>query len=147
MSIYAAYGGNLNPASMQQIAPHTPVVGTGWIRGWRLTFGGEDISWQGAMPTLVEAEDSQVFVMVYELSDHDAAALDAYEGFELGLYRKIHLQVSCLEKDLIAWVYVLNGYEGGFPLQSTVDIIAESLTAADAPADYIQDLRNRPTSE
>ena len=33
-----------------------PQRGTGWLMGWRLTFGGEDKGWEGALATVVEDE-------------------------------------------------------------------------------------------
>ena len=41
MALYAAYGSNLDPAQMSS-ARRTRRRGTGWLIGWRLTFGGED---------------------------------------------------------------------------------------------------------
>ena len=35
-------------------APHSPMTGTGWLTGWRLTFGGEDLGWEGSLATVVE---------------------------------------------------------------------------------------------
>ena len=49
--LYAAYGSNMHPEQMLQRAPHSPMAGTGWLHGWRLTFGGEDIGWEGALAT------------------------------------------------------------------------------------------------
>ena len=43
MTLYAAYGSNLDPEQMLERAPASPAHGTGWLIGWRLTFGGEDI--------------------------------------------------------------------------------------------------------
>ncbi|WP_165715462.1 gamma-glutamylcyclotransferase family protein, partial [Mycobacterium tuberculosis] len=42
MPLYAAYGSNMHPEQMLERAPHSPMAGTGWLPGWRLTFGGED---------------------------------------------------------------------------------------------------------
>lgn len=42
--------------------------GTGWLRGWRLTFSGEDLGWEGALATAVEA-DSSVFVVLYDVPE------------------------------------------------------------------------------
>ena len=56
VAIYAAYGSNMDPAQMARRCPHSPQEGTGWLEGWRLTFGGEDIGWQGALATVVEDE-------------------------------------------------------------------------------------------
>jgi len=54
MALYAAYGSNMDPAHMLQRCPSSPVAGTGWLPGWRLTFGGEDIGWDGALATVVQ---------------------------------------------------------------------------------------------
>jgi hypothetical protein len=51
--LYAAYGSNMDPAQMKERAPHSPMAGTGWLMGWRLTFGGEDFAWEGALSTVV----------------------------------------------------------------------------------------------
>ena len=51
MPLYAAYGSNMHPEQMLQRAPHSPMAGTGWLHGWRLTFGGEDIGWEGGLPS------------------------------------------------------------------------------------------------
>ena len=78
--IYAAYGSNMHPEQMLQRAPHSPMAGTGWLHGWRLTFGGEDIGWEGALATLVEDPDSKVFVVLYDMTKEDEANLDRWEG-------------------------------------------------------------------
>ena len=53
MGLYAAYGSNMDPAQMLQRCPASPHTGTGWIPGWRLTFGAEEHGWDGALATLV----------------------------------------------------------------------------------------------
>ena len=40
MGLYAAYGSNMDPTQMLRRCPSSPHTGTGWIRGWRLTFVG-----------------------------------------------------------------------------------------------------------
>src|SRR3978361_2034645 len=62
--LYAAYGSNMDPAQMKERAPHSPMAGSGWLMGWRLTFGGEDFGPEGALSTVVEDETSQVFVVL-----------------------------------------------------------------------------------
>ena len=71
MAIYAAYGSNLDPKRMLELAPHSPVIGPGWLQGWRLTFGGADLGWECALPTIVEDPNDQVFVMLYALTEAD----------------------------------------------------------------------------
>src|SRR5215467_9338682 len=69
--LYAAYGSNMDPAQMMERAPHSPMAGTGWLIGWRLTFGGEDLGWEGALATVVEDPLSQVFVVIYDVTAED----------------------------------------------------------------------------
>jgi gamma-glutamylcyclotransferase (GGCT)/AIG2-like uncharacterized protein YtfP len=98
--------------------PHSPLRGTGWIEGWRITFGGE--GWDGALPTLVEEADSQVFVALYDVTSADENTLDEWESADTGLYRKVHVRVATLDGEVTAWVYVLNDFEGGIPSARTL---------------------------
>jgi hypothetical protein len=142
--LYAAYGSNMDPAQMRNRCPHSPFSDIGWLSGWRLTFGGEDLGWEGALGTLVEEPDSQVFVALYDITPADRVALDKWESADSGLYRTIRLRVSTLDADVVAWTYVLNGYEGGLPSARYLGLIAEGAEAAGAPADYLAELRSRP---
>ena len=144
MALYAAYGSNMNPAQMAERCPHSPLHGTGWLEGWRLTFGGEDIGWEGAMATVAEGAGQRVFVALYELSDADEQELDQWDGASLDYYRKAKVRVATLEGDVLAWLYVLNAYEGGLPAARYLGIMADAAEAAGAPQDYVKSLRERP---
>jgi hypothetical protein len=142
--IYAAYGSNMDPEQMLERCPHSPAAGTGWLNGWRLSFGGEELGWDGALAMVVPDPESQVFVALYDLSPHDLELLDYWEGADTGLYNKIKLRVSTLDADVLAWVYVLDGYEGGLPSARYLGLIAEAAQAAGAPDEYVAELRARP---
>lgn len=120
------------------------MAGIGWLMGWRLTFGGEDFGWDGALSTIVEDPASQVFVVLYDVPEHDEAQLDRWEGGELGLHKKLRLRVNTLDGDVLAFIYVLNDYEGGLPSARYLGVIANAAELAGAPADYVSALRNRP---
>jgi hypothetical protein len=136
----------MDPAQMARRCPHSPQRGTGWLQGWRLTFGGEDLGWEGALATVVEAGGERVFVVLYELSEADEAALDSWDGVTLGYYRKSKVRVSTLDSDVLAWLYVLNDYEGGLPSARYLGLMADAAETAGAPADYVAGLRERPCS-
>jgi gamma-glutamylcyclotransferase (GGCT)/AIG2-like uncharacterized protein YtfP len=142
--LYAAYGSNMDPEQMLERCPHSPAAGTGWLSGWRLTFGGEEMGWDGALAMVVPHPASQVFVALYDLSPHDLATLDYWEGADTGLYNRIKLRISTLDGDVLAWVYVLDGYEGGLPSARYLGLIAEAAQAAGAPDEYVAELRSRP---
>ncbi|MDH4158986.1 MAG: gamma-glutamylcyclotransferase [Actinomycetota bacterium] len=143
MALYAAYGSNMDPEQMAARAPHSPMTGAGWLTGWRLTFGGEDLGWEGALATVVPDDDDQVFVVLYDLTRADERALDGWEG-GLGLYRKLRVRVHALDGDRRAWLYVLDAWEGGLPSARYLGIMADAAEAAGAPDDYVRDLRGRP---
>jgi hypothetical protein len=138
--VYAAYASNMDPARMATRCPHSPLRGTGWLNGWRLTFAGEQHGWDGALATIVESPGSQVFVTLYELTDEDESQLDEWEP---SIYTKIRLRVATLDGDVLAWMYVLDDYEGGLPSASYLGILVDAAAAAGAPEDYVADLRSR----
>ena len=142
--MYAAYGSNMDPAQMAERCPHSPQRGTGWLEGWRLTFGGEDIGWEGALAAVVEEAGQRVFVVLYEVSEQDELALDRWDGATLGYYDKIRVRIATLDGDLVAWLYVLDAYEGGLPSARYLGIMADAAEVAGAPADYVTWLRSRP---
>jgi gamma-glutamylcyclotransferase (GGCT)/AIG2-like uncharacterized protein YtfP len=144
VALYAAYGSNMDPAQMLERCPHSPVAGTGWITGWRLTFGGEDLGWEGSLSTLVEDEDGHVFVALYDVTAQDEAQLDSWEGADMGLYRKIRLRVHTLDGEVLAWVYVLDAFEGGLPSARYLGVLADAAEKAGAPDEYVAELRIRP---
>lgn len=131
---------------MRAYCPHSPMVGTGWLEGWRLTFAGADvIGWEGAVSTVVESPGDRVFVAIYDIHPYDAAQLDEIEGVTAGTYRKLHVRISTLDGDVTAWVYVFDGYEGGLPTSWYLSEIANAAEKAGAPDDYVTELRSRPT--
>lgn len=167
MPIYAAYGSNMHPEQMLTRAPHSPMAGTGWIEGWRLTFAGEDIGWEGALATIVEDPGSRVFVVLYDVPAEDEHRLDRWEGSELHIHRKLRIRVTPqaphgpqvpsypalpredampvdpLTDPLLAWLYVVDAFEGGLPSAHYLGVMADAAEIAGAPAEYVRALRTR----
>jgi gamma-glutamylcyclotransferase (GGCT)/AIG2-like uncharacterized protein YtfP len=82
-----------------------------------------------------------VFVALYELTPEDEQRLDEWES---SIYRKVRVRISTLDGEQLAWLYVLDAYEGGLPSASYVGVLSEAAHAAGAPDDYVHDLRTRP---
>jgi gamma-glutamylcyclotransferase (GGCT)/AIG2-like uncharacterized protein YtfP len=143
VTLYAAYGTNLDPGRMSERCPHSPLRSTGWLRGWRLTFGGEEHGWDGALATIVEDPIEQVFVAIYDVTPEDEAELDQWDSADTGLYRKTRVRVSTMSGEVLVWAYVLDAYEGGLPSAIYLGVLADAAEAADAPADYVAALRRR----
>jgi hypothetical protein len=93
---------------------------------------------------VVEEPGVRVFVVLYDVFEGDEAELDNWDGVTLGYYRKAKVRVETLDGDVLAWLYVLNFYEGGLPSARTIGILADSAEQAGAPADYVSALRALP---
>lgn len=131
---------------MRAYCPHSPMVGIGWLEGWRLTFAGEDlVGWEGSVTTIVESPGDRVFVALYDVHAWDEARLDEVEGVIAGSSDKLHLRIATLDGELLAWVYVFHGYEGGLPSSWYLSEIANAAQQAGAPDDYVASLRARPS--
>jgi hypothetical protein len=117
---------------------------TGWLQGWRLTFGGEEHGWDGSLSTIVEDPIDQVFVAVYDVTDPDESELDGWEAADSGLYRKTKVRVSTMTGEIVVWTYVLDAYEGGLPSASYLGVLASAAESAGAPDDYVAAIRRRP---
>ena len=167
--LYAAYGTNMHPEQMNTRAPHSPFAGTGWLHGWRLTFAGEDPTWEGAVATVVEDPGSSVFVVLYDVPEEDVRALDRWEGTDRMPARKIRVRVERRptvppgppvgaqesefavstsspagpEDRVLAWLYVMDAFEGGLPSARYLGLLADAAECADAPAAYVHGLRTR----
>ncbi len=131
------------------------MTGTGWLRGWRLTFAGEDIGWEGALATVVEDPDSSVFVVLYDVTPEDEKNMDSWEGSEFGIHKKIRLRVDRVDGitsgptdsdpvPVLAWLYVVDAWERGLPSARYLGVVAEAAQIAGAPEEYVRNLRTRP---
>jgi hypothetical protein len=144
VTLYAAYGSNLDPRRMAFRAPASPVFATGWLAGWRLTFAAGESEWEGANATVVEDPTETVFVVLYDVPPADEQALDKWEDIDLVMWRKIRVRVDTLDGDKLAWLYALDAYEGGLPTADQLATVADAAEAGGAPADYISRLRLHP---
>lgn len=140
--LYVAYGSNLNVSQMKYRCPSARIVCAGLIRDYRLAFKG---SKSGNYLTIEPAENLAVPVAIWDISDEDELALDAYEGFPT-FYRKEMIKVSTpgYKKDEVtAMVYIMNGCRYGQPSQAYMKTCIEgykafgfSLTALRRALDY-----------
>ena len=47
---------------------------------------------------------------------------------------------------MLAWLYVIDAWEGGIPSARYLGVMADAAEIAGAPAEYVHDLRTRPAS-
>lgn len=121
---YIAYGSNLNLDQMAMRCPTAEIVGTTFLRGWRLMFRG--------VATIERCTEYTVPVLVWRLQPEDELALDKYEGWPY-LYRKETLRITVNGKRIYAMVYIMNetSHPYGSPSSSYLKTINTGYISAD----------------
>lgn len=102
--LYIAYGSNLNLEQMSQRCPTAQVVGTSWLKNWRLLFRGGNTN---SVATVERFRGGSVPILVWQLQPQDEIALDHYEGCP-SLYRKEILRIRLNRKTVDAMIYIMN---------------------------------------
>lgn len=120
--IYIAYGSNMHLGQMADRCPDARRLGTSQIEGYALEFHGRN---GGAVATIVTREDSQVPVVLWEISERDERNLDRYEGFPR-LYFKKDFRVYLGKRKVNGFAYIISsGYDVGIPSEYYYNTILE----------------------
>src|SRR4051794_41827920 len=105
----------MDPRRMSERCPHSPLRGTGWLIGWRLTFGGEEHGWDGALSTIVEDPIEQVFVAGYDVTPEGGAAPGGWGGAHPRPYPQNPLPGAAQEGSMGGGAQVPDPPQGGPP--------------------------------
>ena len=100
MTLYFAYGINMDRALMRLLCPNAVPLGPARLEGWcfRITTSG--------YASIVPKPGGVVHGVLWRLSARDRAVLDAYEDLDSGYYRRRILPVHDGRRMLSALVYV-----------------------------------------
>ncbi len=80
MSLYFAYGSNLDRIQMRRRCPGAVCLGRASIHGYRLAFAGHSVTWGGPVATVVRDPRAHVEGVLYRLGRGELRVLDRYEG-------------------------------------------------------------------
>jgi len=134
MTLYFAYGANMERDAMRSRCPGAAALGIASLRGWRYVIA------QG-YGSVAPSPGSCVHGVLWRLTPRDLAALNIFECLESGLYRRATLTVDFREGPRRALVYV--GRRGG--TRRAMPGYQERLVAAatdwQLPRRYIAELR------
>ena len=132
MSLYFAYGSNMNRAAMVRRCPTARAIGPAMLAGYQF-FVGID-GWGSVKPS---AGDT-VHGVLWRLMARDIAALHACELLHQGLYDVRHLPVHVGGKRVRAMIYLLRRRAPGTPKAGYLEMIAASARAWKLPERYIR---------
>jgi hypothetical protein len=132
MTLYFAYGSNMNRVAMQRRSPTARAIGPGRLDGYRF-FVGLD-GWGSVMPS----SGDTVHGVLWQLAPRDVTALNAYELLHKRLYDVRWLPVCRGVTRMSAMIYLLRRRTPGRPKPGYVEMIAASARAWKLPEDYVR---------
>jgi hypothetical protein len=86
VTLYFAYGSNLNKEQMRHRCPAATAIGSIVLDDWLLVFRG--------VADIVQSPGDKVQGAVWKLTDACEQVLDRYEGVESQMYRKVYIPIE-----------------------------------------------------
>ena len=135
MTLYFAYGTNMDRASMRQRCPSGRAIGTSLLTGWRLL-----VTVDGYV-SIARKAGAQVHGVLWRLTSRDFAALDAYEAVAAGLYRRRALPVLAEGRRQWAQVYIGRSNAPGRPRPGHMMPVVTAARQWNLPAAYLDEMQ------
>lgn len=132
MTLYFAYGANMNRPAMRRRCPGAHAIGPAALEGYRFFVGLE--GWGSVKPSPGDI----VHGVLWRLTLRDVAALHAFELLHQGLYTVRHMPVRAGSRRLPAMLYLLHRRVAGRPKPGYVEMIAAAARGWKLPERYIR---------
>ena len=134
---------------MRERCPDARVKCTARLSGYKLTFPRHSKNRNGGVASIQKCDDSEVWGIVFILSEADEKNLDRHEGVPFS-YKKEIIEVVEMPGDLNlnVFTYIGNPQAGVFnPSEFYLSLIIEGLKARkEVPQEYIRFVENVSTS-
>jgi len=99
--MYFAYGSNMSSTHLQRLCPGAELVGVANLKGYRFIIN------RVGYATLLADVSAEAFGILWRVAGEDETTLDAYEGYEDGLYDKCVRRVQGSARQAVdALVYI-----------------------------------------
>jgi gamma-glutamylcyclotransferase (GGCT)/AIG2-like uncharacterized protein YtfP len=149
-NVYFSYGSNMDVNKLKQICSSSKLLGVARVRGYRLSFSieSEYWIWKGGVGDIIRDDGSEVWGLIYELSDSDLDTLDKYEVAP-PVYRRISIEAMSAEKKVPGvWTYEVAEKKGFvLPSKAYLDIIKSAAEKYGFPSSYKRFLDAIPTRD
>ena len=139
---YFAYGSNLDLPQMKRRCPSSKLISKGSLSGYRLTFNRFSSGWGGGVADVIQEQGSEVWGLVFEISDSDLERLDRYEGCykeQTSLYERWKAVIDTPDGQVCdVWVYtVAEKQKFVKPTLEYLQIIKEAAKKWNFPKTYL----------
>ena len=141
---YFAYGSNLDLPQMKRRCPSSKLISKGSLSGYRLTFNRFSSGWGGGVADVIQEQGSEVWGLVFEISDSDLERLDRYEGCykeQTSLYERWKAVIDIPNGQVCdVWVYtVVEKQKFVPPTSEYLQIIKDAAVKWNFPKSYQDD--------
>ena len=134
MTLYFAYGANMDAAAMAVRCPVSRLIGGGQLPGYRFIIMREGYA------SVVRDPRRTVCGVLWKLASDDIPALDRFEGVAGGLYTKAALPVRAPDGTRRALIYLGCSTAPGRPRPGYLEAVVAAACAAQLPPIYIREL-------
>jgi cation transport regulator ChaC len=135
ITLYFAYGSNMDLAQMSTRCPTSSAVMNGELREHRFMINADGVA------TVVADLGSAVHGRLWQLSAKDERALDRYEGVARGIYKKSHVEVIMGNGEKVsALIYISTNSRPGNARQGYMEKILSAARQCGLPRTYIEQL-------
>ena len=142
MTLYFAYGSNMDPKQVASRCPGAEAIGRARLADHRLEFVWDSPGWGGGVGTVLAAPGDEVWGVLWELTQDDETSLDSYEGVSVGAYTKERVDLDADGESANALVYIATDDRPKQPSARYMDALIRGARAFSLPPDYIERLRS-----
>ena len=142
MSLYFAYGSNMDQNQMLERCPDAVLVGSAILAEHRLAFTIFSPKRNCGCADIVPSVGSVVYGLLYDLTDADREALDGFEGHPVH-YQRITVRVNTETREADAYSYeVVNRQNDMRPSVQYLGLLQSAATRFNFPEEYQKFLRD-----
>ena len=135
MTLYFAYGANMEREAMEKRCPGATALGVALLRGHRYLIAR-------GYGAFARAPGRCVYGVLWRLTPRDLAALNLFENLDSGLYRRAMFTVEAGTRRARAMIYVGRGVGGKpRPMPGYQERVIASAADWQMPARYLAELR------
>ena len=111
MSLYFAYGSNMDPILMARRSPGARPLGPARLDGFRLEFNVFSTESEGGAANLELDQDAHVWGVLWDIPEDEVGGLDAFQGHPT-FFRREEIVLEGPEGPAIAWTFRV-AHQGG----------------------------------
>ncbi|KAM9737468.1 gamma-glutamylcyclotransferase a [Menidia menidia] len=149
--MYFAFGSNLLKERLLLANPSATFFSTGRLKDYRLNFGLWDkhaeSSWHGGAATIQSCPGSEVWGVIWTLSNENLPSLDKQEGVSRGQYSPLEVAVETERGSMLCRTYQMNNFHASPPSPPYKEVVCLGAKQNGLPLDYLRTLEALQTND